>query len=181
MNTQHVEAQLLEAENQARALNMLYRRNGATPTHDENQQITDALTRVTTLRRQLQAANGESNFMQEFTQLTNGMWNDRALRGHSLGSQFVRGISQWSEQTRGRRSGQWTSPVVSLDIMATTLTEGTTSGGAAVRIDHRADTIVPLPLRVPTVADLLSDGETNSNAVSYPREKTFTNAAATVA
>ena len=73
-----------------------------------------------------------------------------------------------------RRSGPWSQGI---ELQATTLTEGVGSGGALVATDFRPE---PVPLGMPpiVIANLFAQGQTASNAVSYVKEKSFTNNAA---
>jgi HK97 family phage major capsid protein len=108
----------------------------------------------------------------------------------SLGSQFVTAKEYDFFRTGGHRSASaWRSPSIELidhrsfglpRQFAATLTEDPASGGKLVQPDMRPG-LLPLLFRRLVVADLLASGTTDSNLVSYMVEKTFVNAADTVA
>jgi HK97 family phage major capsid protein len=129
--------------------------------------------------RRLQAARNQGTFQAAIDHAMGGMTTGRGGE-HAMFAEFgvPPSMSEWLRKNPYRRDANWGSPA--FETRATTLTEGSASGGALVVPDYRP-TIVPLPLPLPTVASLLSEGSTISNAVSYPREKSYTNAAATVA
>lgn len=65
------------------------------------------------------------------------------------------------------------------ETMAALTTTGPSSGGAFTQKDRQA--YVPLPLQPLTVLDLITLGTTDSNAIDYVRQLSFTNNAAPVA
>lgn len=71
------------------------------------------------------------------------------------------------------RSGK--SAKLSLKSTITSLTTDAAGSAGALIVEHRVPGIVTPPQRLLTVRDLLMPGTTDSNAVSYVREKGFTN------
>jgi HK97 family phage major capsid protein len=102
--------------------------------------------------------------------------------GLSLGAAVMKaGLGDWLKANpQAARGSSWRSPTFEVPFGAATLTEDPASGGALVIPDTRPG-IQPLPMRRPVVADLLAQAITTSNAVTYMRQTTFTNAADTVA
>jgi HK97 family phage major capsid protein len=142
------------------------------------------LNRALALKRQLESAQDGANFNASLERLTNGMPHFGGGGRASLGAQFLSSDTwRWLQQTKNTRSGRWDSPASELGmatVWAATLTEDSASGGDLVIADTQAG-ILPLPQRKLVVADLLAPGTTTSNAITYMKETTFTNAAATVA
>jgi HK97 family phage major capsid protein len=98
----------------------------------------------------------------------------------SYGQQFVDSPAFDFFKAGTHRTGSaWTSP--SVELVAATLTEDPTSGGALVYPKTLRAGVVPTLFQRTTVADLLAQGTTDSNAVIYMIEKTAVNAAAAVA
>ena len=139
-----------------------------------------AIARAQVAKKRWKDARSTENLQEEIERLTGGMASGSDWRPgrRSIGAQFGVPFERWLKDNPYRRDANWGSPAY--EIHATTLTEGAGSGGALVVPDFRPG-ILPLPLPLPTVASLLSDGNTTSNAVSYPCEKSYTNAAAAVA
>ena len=81
-------------------------------------------------------------------------------------------------QKSGSHSGRVQSPQVEVKTL---LTSGTTSGGAAVWSQRFPDIVNASPYQILTLLDLITVGETGSNAVEYPRYTGFVNNAAPVA
>lgn len=100
----------------------------------------------------------------------------------SLGTLFVESEGYREAAATGLKASRWsTGPIeLGLEQPKTTLTSDTGSGGYAIQ-PQVLPGIVPLPLPVVRVADLLPSGTTSSNTVRYVRESTFTDAADTVA
>jgi HK97 family phage major capsid protein len=100
----------------------------------------------------------------------------------SLGTQWANSEAMEFFRKGMHRTGgaQWASPTLELEMHATTLSEGSGSGGPLV-IPQYIPGILPLLFRRLVVADLLASGTTNSNAIVYMKETTFTNAATPVA
>ena len=128
---------------------------------------------------------GDANQSAAIAALTDGMVSAApggGRGGRSLGEQFLASDYVSLAVTTGAvfRRGRGDSPSSELELMATTLSEGAGSGGALVVPDYRPG-ILPLPTRRLTMADLFAPGTAASNLVTYMKETTFTNAAATVA
>jgi HK97 family phage major capsid protein len=126
------------------------------------------------MRDRLQAMTGEQRVV-------------RATDMRTMGQQFVE-----SDEYRGffpkqlhRTSASWRSPSIELydhihgGLHATTLTTDPASGGKLIS-PQVLPGIQPLLFRPNVVADLLASGTTDSNAIQYMVEKTFTNNAAAV-
>jgi HK97 family phage major capsid protein len=132
----------------------------------------------------------EANLQTEIDRLTAGMaaaqptpHMPQQQRGahRTMGQQFV-ADSRVAEFLRagGHRSRQFTSPAVDVPMHATTLDTTAGSGGPLIVPDYLPG-ILPLLFRRLVVADLIAPGTTDSNLISFMKEKTFTNAAAAVA
>lgn len=108
-------------------------------------------------------------------------------RAKSLGEQFVESEGFKALRDRGL-TGSWSTGQVELETKATLVegdnydaASGTPGAGAPlVPIDQRPGVVQTLFERL-TVADLLAQGQTNSNSIRYVKESVATNAAATVA
>jgi HK97 family phage major capsid protein len=100
----------------------------------------------------------------------------------TLGTQWTNSEAMEFFRKGMHRTGgaQWASPTIELEMHATTLSEAGGSGGPLV-IPQYIPGILPLLFRRLVVADLLASGSTNSNAIVYMKETTFTNAATPVA
>ncbi len=166
------------------------------------QQIDDSMTRYTTLceNGNIAGANAEvikvNGLKTRLTQLqsneaqataieaaTGSMFEPGARgssRGKSLGQQFVSdpAVQEFIKRGGHRSSSAWASP--SVEISATTLTEGAGSGAGLVQ-PHVLTEIVPLATRRLTIANLFAHAQTHSNQIAFMKETTFTNAAAAVA
>jgi HK97 family phage major capsid protein len=161
-------------------------------TAEERKAIQDLLKEGEAINVKLQAAKSEQSFADELKRLTAGLSEAQARQSspltpgqvrrelRSLGQQFVDSEAfAWLQKTKGGvRGSAWHSPVV--ELHATTLTESLTSGGDLIVPDYRPG-IVDLRFKRLVVADLIAPGTTESNAIIYMKETTFTNAAATVA
>jgi HK97 family phage major capsid protein len=139
------------------------------------------------IKKQITEQSASAAMLAEIDRLTAGV-SPLPARGSarilSIGQQLVAN-AEWQDfiKRQGHRTASsWRSPMVELfppDFHAATLTEDPASGGALVTPQYLPG-IQGLPTRPIVVADLLAPGTTDSNAVSYMREKTFTNAAAPV-
>jgi HK97 family phage major capsid protein len=100
----------------------------------------------------------------------------------TLGTQWTNSEAMDFFKKGMHRTGgaRWASPTVELEMHATTLSEAAGSGGPLV-IPQYLPGILPLLFKRLMVADLLASGTTNSNAIVYMKETTFTNAATPVA
>jgi HK97 family phage major capsid protein len=134
------------------------------------------------IRARLDRANRGAGMTAEIERITAGLMGDTGSYGggRSLGSQFVDNheFREWVKSGGHRRSGAIQSPA--FDLLATTLDESGGSGGPLV-IPQLIPGITPLPMRKLVVSDLLAQGTTTSNAVTFLAETTFTNAAAATA
>jgi len=95
----------------------------------------------------------------------------------SLGEVFVE-----SKAYTEYKSGN--GPSVDLDVDVKSLLEQKTvfdTGSGYAPEATRINKLVPYPLEMPTIADLIPQGTTGQNAVKYMEETTFTNAADAVA
>lgn len=135
------------------------------------------------IKARIAKAQGDVAMLTEIERLTSTAVAPKGqARQKSLGEQFVTSDAYNFFRQGGHRSqSAWRSPSAELqwDPRAATLTEDPASGGALV-VPQYLPGILPLPTKRLVVADLIAPGTTDSNAVSYMREKTFTNAAAPV-
>ncbi len=150
----------------------------------EKATMTAALDRVQALDRRVAAAGSDENLLAAIEQTTGGMMAGWRGGRNSMGDQFVNGEpGRWLRDTKNR-GAHWETPIIEIlppgGIMATTITSDPTAGGMLVPPQYLPG-IVPVPLRPPVVADLLSSGPTTSNAITYMRETALTLAAAAVA
>lgn len=105
-------------------------------------------------------------------------------RGRILtaGEAFIRneGVQAWGKKKRA--SGGRVQGAMTVDVPRLRATPATTSqiGMTGVSFDQQTG-IIGLPMRRLTIKDLLARGTTNSQAIKYPQEDTFTNAADVVA
>lgn len=155
----------------------------------ENREWTDeertALKAIETdgqaLKAKLQQAKGDAEIADQLEKLVSPL-GGKALAPRprlSMGEQFVRSEAyQFFRQKLHRSSSAWRSP--SVELYAETLTEDAASGGKLV-VPQYLPGIQPLLFKRLTVADLLSPGTTDSNAIIYMKETVFTNNAAAVA
>ena len=166
-------------------------------TAEERGAVDKIMAEARALKAQIDQKRGDSAILEELDRLTAGATPTRlaAAAGgsslalpQSLGQQWIASAGyEWCKRGMHRRAagGQWMSPGIELawdpqnGLYATTLTE---AGGAAalVRVDQRPG-VQPLLQRRLVVADLIASGQTDSNAINYMQEATFTNAADTVA
>jgi len=142
------------------------------------------------IKAQLEKAKGTEALQAAINNLTAGMSDSDAAVVRrdvrkSLGQQWVESdAGQYFIKKRHQGTRNWASPVAEIfdpqKIYGTTLTENPASGGKLIVPDYQAG-ILPLQFKKLTIRDLLASGTTNSNSIVYMVEKTFTNAAATVA
>jgi HK97 family phage major capsid protein len=162
-------------------------------TADEEAAMMAKAGEVQALRAKIAKAQGNVSMLAELDRLVasakpapNAGGPRAAL---SLGAQFIAAAEYDFFRKQGHRtSAQWRSPSLELDAhwnaagghpLAATLTSDPASGGALV-VPQYLPGILQLPTRPSVLADLFAQGTTDSNLVSYMREKTFVNAAATV-
>jgi HK97 family phage major capsid protein len=101
----------------------------------------------------------------------------------SIGAQFTRPFAEWWRESRNERGQRWESKTLEVPyaaLFAATITSDPASGGDLVIPDFRPG-IIPSSTRRLVVADLIAPGTTTSNLITYMVEKTYTNAADTVA
>jgi HK97 family phage major capsid protein len=157
-------------------------------TEEERAPLNANLAECNAIRARLEGLKGDQAVADQLTALSNGQ-AARAAAGAqaiilprmplSLGQQFVQSEEYEFFRQRGHRtSSAWRSP--SVELRATTLDSTPGSGGSLV-IPQYLPGILPLPQRPLKVTDLLAQGTTNSNAVTYMVETLFTNAATAVA
>jgi HK97 family phage major capsid protein len=168
-------------------------------TDEEKGKIQALLTEAKDLQARIDQTRGQDTMVAEFERLTAGMLNEGAAgqngdrggaaRGRSLGQQFIADATfqKFIKGQGHRQSGAWTSPAVEvfgdggpLTMHATTLDTSVGSGGPLIQPDVQPG-FVPLMQRRLVVADLIAPGTTMGNLIQYMKEKTFTNAAASVA
>lgn len=160
---------------------------GRLRTAEEKAAVQTLLDEGKAIRARIDGMRGDANMTDEIARLTAGMTaggspgtGARRASRKSLGQQFVASEAMaWLKKTSGSRSmGNWTSP--SAELMAATLTEDAASGGDLL-IAQQVPGILPLLFKRLVVADLIAPGTATSNLISFMKETTFTNAAATVA
>ena len=160
---------------------------GRVMTPEEKKEIQGLIDEGTAIKARIEAAKGDANLTEEIERLTAGMTVKTATPEQtrqvtkSLGQQWADSdAGQFFLKKRHQGSRSWSSPVAELDMRAATLTTDAASGGDLIVSDFRP-TIQPLLFKKLTVRDLLASGTTDSNSITYMKETTFTNAAATVA
>ncbi len=161
---------------------------GRLMTKEERGAIDALLAEGDGLQKRIDAAKSDAELLDKLGQIGGGAAPPRAqaltLAGRdrlTVGQQFAEGVRAFIERGGHRGSGAWTSPTIECagylhTLQATTLTEGSGSGGPLIVPDY-LPSIIPLNQRRPVVADLVAPGTTTSNLVQYMKEKTFTNAA----
>jgi len=161
---------------EAREQVLIYQSRGVDPAT-----MKSAVDKALALKGQLEREKGDANMMAEIERLTGGgrVRGSRPAAG-TWSAQFFNSEDgfKWLEKTKGQRAGQFTSPAV--ELWAATLSEDGASGGDLVVADFQPG-VLPLATRPLTLADLFAVSPTDSNAITYMKETTFTNAAATVA
>lgn len=178
MTTQELEKQFTDAQTR---VNALISRASDPMSPTEKTFIQTAIDQANTIKDRLRQARGDASMTAEINRLTEGMTSTPShVRGRSLGQQIMQSeMGQWLLTNKGKfPAGMWTSLSSELPMMVT-LTEDAASGGDLVVADVQRG-ILPLPQRPLVVADLIAPGTTDSNMVTYMKEITFTNTAATV-
>jgi HK97 family phage major capsid protein len=159
-------------------------------TPEETAAIKKFSTEGLELQAKLERLQGSDAMAAELNRLAGSVQVARSLARSgvpiSLGEQFIRSDAYEFIRKGGHKSqSAWRTPSAELELpggswfRAATLTEDPASGGALITPQYLPG-ILPLPTRRPVVADLIAPGTAESNVISYMREKTFTNAAATV-
>jgi HK97 family phage major capsid protein len=154
-------------------------------TDEERAEIKALVDKAEGIKAQLVRASGDAEQLQAIQRLTAGVGLTPATlvpapngKRLTMGQQFVKSAEyEFFRKGHHRVQSAWRSP--SVELYAATLTEDPASGGALI-LPQRVPGILELPYRPLVVADLYAPGTTNSNAIAYMREKTFTNAAAPV-
>jgi HK97 family phage major capsid protein len=163
-------------------------------TEVENEAIDRAISEAKALRREVDGR-------RDLDALTKGMSLAGGRTGHptddlttggagysyggtkmdSIGQQFVESEQYREAKASGLFKGTgWSMPPVTAEFK-TTLTETPPGGGAALAQPDLLPGIIPTALPRLTIADLIPQGTTVSNAVRMLKEQTFTNAAAATA
>jgi len=163
---------------------------GRLMTAEEKAAIQAIIDDANGIQAKINAAKGEGNLQAEIDRLTAGMTTTDAAEVRrdvrkSLGTQWAESdAGQFFLKKRHHGTRNWSSPVAELydplKLQATTLTEGSASGGKLIVPEYKSG-IMPLLFKKLTIRDLLASGSTNSTSIVYMVETTFTNAAATVA
>jgi HK97 family phage major capsid protein len=165
------------AETEARAM-----------TDDERASVQTLVDEANAIKAKVDRLKADAQMLVQIDQLASGQTlaarpetgsSVRPATRQSLGEQFVRSAAMEFIRKGGHRSqSAWRTP--SVELFAATLTEDPASGGALV-IPQYQPGILPTMTRRLTVADVLASGQTTTNAIIYMVEKTFTNAANSVA
>ena len=152
-------------------------------TDEETAALNAAVAECRTLKDQIETMQGHASISEQIeAMLGQQATAPRVQIYKSLGQQFLESEAFAFIKAGGHRAqSSWRSPGAELmpRFWGATLTEDAASGGALVLPQQQAG-IRPLPQRRLVVADLFAQGTTDSNAISYMQEKTFTNAAAPV-
>jgi len=182
-----LEATMLKAQNEVvkPATATTPEEKGRLMTAEEKAAVQAILDDAKAIKARIDGTQDQAAMLAEIERLTAGMTSasgdsrvpQRVLK--SLGEQFISDAKyrDFIKANGHRASGNWTSPAV--ELQATTLTEAAGSGGPLILPDYQPG-IVPLLFKRLVVADLIAPGTTMSNLISYMKETTFTNAAATV-
>jgi HK97 family phage major capsid protein len=162
-------------------------------TADERKEVDAAFAKAEEIKLKIDALQGDADLRAKLAQFQAqqdslsatpvAQPGDGRKRILSIGQQFVQS-ALYLESIKGRsRPFGWRSGEAEFDgagLRAATLTSDAASGGDLIVPDYRAG-ITPILFQRLTVADLLAPGTTESNLVTYMKETTATNAAATVA
>lgn len=158
--------------------------DGREATEDERTRINGLIAEAKVTSAALERARNDKSQLDAITGLLEGdgltpVGPGQARRAATLGAQLTQsdGYRRFREGKNTRPSA-WNFSAL-LDLGATTLTESAGSGGALALPDVRPG-IVPGPQPPVVVANLFAPGTTTATAITYLREKTFTNAAAPV-
>lgn len=169
---------------------LLAEKENRASTDEERNAIKALVDEAEGIKTQLARASLDTEQLAAISRLTQGEGLTPVVahpaKGQRLtvGQQFVQS-AEYDFFRRGlhRAQSAWRSPSVELidhRMQATTLTSDPASGGTLIQPQY-VPGILPLQFRPLVVADLIAPGTTDSNAVAFMREKTFTNAAAAVA
>lgn len=191
MNIQALERDLAAKQQAARdafeKATKLAETEGRALTDDERASVQTLVDEANAIKAKIDRAKADAQMLVQIDQLATGQTlatrpdsgSARPATRQSIGEQFVRSAAMEFIRKGGHRSqSAWRTP--SVELFAATLTEDPASGGALV-IPQYQPGILPTLTRRLTVEDLLSSGTTTTNAIIYMVEKTFTNAANSVA
>lgn len=175
--------------------------------HDENRLMTDEekasvqalVEEATKLKAQIDRAESDAQIGKTIEGLVPATFPTTAMTPRtptatavpaklmSMGEQFVQHADyDFFKKGMHRTASAWRSPSIELHdphgrgMWAATLTEDPASGGKLVIPDYRPGILVTNFRRL-VVADLIAPGTTDSNLITYMVEKSFVNAADTVA
>jgi HK97 family phage major capsid protein len=144
----------------------------------ELKSLEQQLSAITAQIERTEADQATSAQVDDLYRRASGPTGARHPHGLSAGQLFAEATSAFF--TKGQhRARQWATEAIEVpygSLFATTLTEGAGSGGALV-VPQYLPGILPTATRRIVVMDLLGQGITNSNAIVYMKETTFTNAA----
>jgi len=157
--------------------------NNRERTAEEIAAVEAPLVECRALKARIERAKADVGMTEEIERLTAGLIPQpgdsltRVRIPKSMGQQFVESddFKRFIKDGGHRRSGSWTSPTI--ELQATTLDTTTGSGGPLI-LPQVLPGIQPLFFKRLTVGALLPQGTTDSNALMFLQEKTFTNAAA---
>jgi HK97 family phage major capsid protein len=163
--------------------------NNRPRTTEEVAAVEALMVEARALKARVDTGEADARMLAEIGRISEGMTPPPAAPGNpsqparetrSLGEQFASdpAYRQFIQGGGHRRSGSWTSPMV--ELQAATLDTASTGGGPLI-FPQVLPGIQPLLFKRLTIRDLLASGTTDSNAIIYLQEKTFTNAAAAVA
>jgi len=152
-------------------------------TEDDTKRYKELTDQHAQLEKRIGQVTSDAEQLRALDRLTSGAATRASDARSSAGALFAEATGEFFKHGGHRRSGYWESPAAEVpysSLFATTVTESPGSGGALV-VPQYLPGIVPSPTRPIVVMDLLMPGTTNSNAVVYMSETTFTNAAAPTA
>lgn len=179
-------AEMKEAQAQAKAVMITAEKENRELTAEERTKVQGHLDEARTLKGQVDQIDGDADLRKQIEALTVGAAEEATKPGDSrggriltLGQAFVdSAIYQAVKAGKHRAAGFVMGAEFDFPVGATTLDEGTGSGGKLVLPDYQSG-ILQLLFRQIRVTDLIAPGTTDSNSVEYMQETTFTNAAAT--
>ena len=155
---------------------------------DERQAVNDHLAEAKVLKAQIEGIDADAELRESIKALNGGQdpreqpaqapgeSRETALVRKTLGAHFV-ASDVYNMIRAGKHRQHGFAASFELDLAATTLTEGSGSGGDLVLPDYLQG-IQPILQRPIRVTQLLMPGTTQSNSIEYMKETTFTNAAA---
>jgi len=163
---------------------------GRLRTTEEKAAVEALMEEARGIKARIDGAQNDAALQQQIEQLTSNLTRSNVTTNRerivlaSPGTQLMQSeFGDWLRKSQGRRGSNWTSPsaeIAAAEFWAATLTSDPASGGTLIVPDYRPG-IVEYLFRQLVVADLLAQGTTSSNLISFMRELAPTNAAATVA